>query len=76
MLQVVVHVHGDAALAARAVDEELDEVKHCNVPVCFVRLDPVVDKRLQNKGAYVHFQSGHHDIKITEVLHKHGALVS
>ena len=51
VLHVVVHVHCYTTLAARAVDEELDEVKHCNVPVRFVRLDPVIDKRLQNKGA-------------------------
>ena len=50
MLQVVVHVHGDAALAARAVDEELDEVEQRDVTVGFVRLDPVIDQRLSKQA--------------------------
>ena len=50
MLQVVVHVHGDAALAARAVDEELDEVEQRDVTVGFIRLDPVIDQRLSKQA--------------------------
>ena len=49
VLEVVVHVHGDATLTSGAVDEELDQIQQRHVTILFVRLDPVVNQRLQTK---------------------------
>lgn len=36
--------------AARALDEEIDQVEECHISVVFVGLDPVINDRLQKDG--------------------------
>ncbi len=75
VLHVVVHVGGDAPPAARAVNEELDEVEQRLVALLFVRLNPVIHHRLQpalapNNNNDQYYNNNHPSIIITNLIIK------
>lgn len=48
------HMRNDIqTFAARALDEEIDQVEKCDVSVMFVGLNPVINDRLQKRRAEI-----------------------